>query len=62
MKPEPGIYAEAERRFDLEPARTVFIDDLPANIEMARRRGWHGVQHRGYGETVAALAALGVSA
>ena len=28
MKPDPEIYAQAERRFDLEPRATVFIDDL----------------------------------
>jgi FMN phosphatase YigB (HAD superfamily) len=62
MKPEPGIYAEAERRFALEPERTVFIDDWPDNIEGARKRGWHGVGHVGFQETVQALAALGVAA
>jgi FMN phosphatase YigB (HAD superfamily) len=62
MKPDPEIYAQAERRFDLEPQATVFIDDLPANVEAARARGWHGVQHRSFEETSAALQALGVAA
>jgi FMN phosphatase YigB (HAD superfamily) len=62
MKPEPGIYAEAERRFELEPARTVFIDDRPENIEQARERGWYGVRHEGFAKTVEALAQLGVTA
>ena len=62
MKPQPGIYAQAERRFGLEPARTVFIDDLAANVDGARERGWHGVRHVGYQETVQALAELGVPA
>ncbi len=62
MKPEPRIYAEAERRFGLEPAATVFIDDLAANVEAARQRGWHGVRHVGFRETVQSLAELGVSA
>lgn len=60
MKPEPRIYAEAERRFGLDPAATVFIDDLPVNVESARQRGWHGIQHGGYDATVQALAQLGV--
>ena len=60
MKPEPRIYAEAERRFGLEPRATVFIDDLSANVESARQRGWNGIQHAGYDETVQALAQLGV--
>jgi 2-haloacid dehalogenase len=62
MKPEPGIYEEAERRFELEPARTVFIDDRPENVEQARGRGWHGVRHVGFEKTAEALAQLGVTA
>jgi 2-haloacid dehalogenase len=62
MKPHPGIYALAEKRFGLEPPATVFIDDLAANVDGARARGWQGIEHKNYGETVAALAALGVTA
>jgi HAD superfamily hydrolase (TIGR01509 family) len=62
MKPEPRIYAEAERRFGLDPGATVFIDDLAANVESARQRGWNGIQHGGYHATVQALAQLGVGA
>jgi FMN phosphatase YigB (HAD superfamily) len=60
MKPHAGIYAEAERRFALEPAATVFIDDRAENIEAARARGWHGIVHGGYASTVGALRGLGV--
>ena len=62
MKPHPGIYALAEQRFGLEPAATVFIDDLAANVDGARARGWRGIEHKNYADTVAALAALGVAA
>lgn len=61
MKPHPGIYAEAERRFALTPAATVFIDDLAENVAAARSRGWHGIEHKGHASTVRALAVLGVS-
>lgn len=60
MKPHPDIYAQAERRFDLEPRTTVFIDDLPANVAAARARDWHGLEHRDIARTTAALTALGV--
>jgi 2-haloacid dehalogenase len=60
MKPHDGIYAEAERRFELTPAQTVFIDDREENIAAARRRGWHGIVHSGHETTVAALRDLGV--
>jgi len=60
MKPHPQIYAEAERRFALEPAATVFIDDRADNVATARTRGWHGIVHRDQGGTLAGLEALGV--
>jgi HAD superfamily hydrolase (TIGR01509 family) len=62
MKPHPAIYAEAERRFALEPAATVFIDDRAANIATARARGWQGIVHRDHPSTLARLAALRVTA
>jgi FMN phosphatase YigB (HAD superfamily) len=61
MKPQAGIYAEAERRFALTPAQTVFIDDRADNIAAARERGWHGIVHQNYAGTRAALRALGVA-
>jgi 2-haloacid dehalogenase len=60
MKPHEGIYVEAERRFGLEPARTVFIDDRPENITAAKARGWHGIVHSDFDSTVAGLRALAV--
>jgi len=60
MKPHPAIYAEAERRFALEPAATVFIDDRAANIATARARGWCGVVHQDYSGTLSRLQHLGV--
>jgi glucose-1-phosphatase len=60
MKPHEGIYVEAERRFSLQPAETVFIDDRAENIAAARARGWHGIVHGGYEKTVAELRALSV--
>jgi HAD superfamily hydrolase (TIGR01509 family) len=62
MKPDAAIYAQAEEKFALEPAATVFIDDREQNIEVARARGWHGIVHRNYQETRQALLRLGVEA
>ncbi|HKE45403.1 MAG TPA: HAD-IA family hydrolase [Steroidobacteraceae bacterium] len=61
MKPNPAIYAEAERRFGLSPSTTVFIDDLPDNVAAARGRGWHGIEHKSHALTVRALGTLGVT-
>ncbi len=62
MKPEAGIYAEAERRFELDPATTVFIDDRKENLTAARSRGWSAIEHSNYSKTVSALRALKVAA
>jgi 2-haloacid dehalogenase len=60
MKPHAGIYAEAERRFALEPAATLFIDDRTENVASARSRGWHGIVHQDYRATLARLQDAGV--
>lgn len=62
MKPDTAIYAQAEGKFGLQPATTVFIDDRPENIEAARARGWHGIVHRNFNDTRLALLRLGVEA
>ena len=43
VKPQPEIYELLEQRYALLPGRTVFIDDLAANVEAARARGWRGI-------------------
>ena len=40
-KPDPAIYALAEARFEHDPAKMLFIDDSPPNVESARGCGWH---------------------
>ena len=62
MKPDTAIYAQAERKFGLTPAATVFVDDRAQNIEAARARGWHGIVHRNFNDTRQALLRLGVEA
>jgi 2-haloacid dehalogenase len=39
-KPDPAIYALAERRFGYSAAEMLFIDDNRDNIESARACGW----------------------
>jgi HAD superfamily hydrolase (TIGR01509 family) len=59
-KPDPEIYRAAELEFGLEPAATVFIDDLAPNVVAARSCGWQGIEHRSAAGTRAALAELGI--
>jgi FMN phosphatase YigB (HAD superfamily) len=60
VKPSAAIYREAERRFGLDPARTVFIDDLGANVRGAQSCGWRAIHHRDAATTRAVLRALDI--
>lgn len=60
-KPDAAIYSRAEDLFGLEPARTVFVDDLWPNVEAARRRGWHGIRHVDHATTCRELRGLGIA-
>lgn len=59
MKPRAEIFDLAERRFALDPARTVFIDDHAGNASAARGRGWQAVQFQSALQTRGALADSG---
>lgn len=43
IKPDEEIYQRLAWQYKLEPARTLFIDDTPANVEMARALGWRAI-------------------
>lgn len=58
MKPAPEIFAAACHRFDLQPATTVFIDDLAANAQGAIACGWQAIWHRDVADTRARLRQL----
>ena len=47
VKPDPQIYKLAERRLGAEGPEIVFFDDLPENVDAAKRRGWvaHLIDH-----------------
>jgi len=42
-KPDARIYEALQTRYDLNPAHTLFIDDLAANIDAAKALGWKGI-------------------
>lgn len=60
LKPEPEIYALTERRFGLDPARTLLIDDSAANVEGARACGWQALHFENAAQAADALAGLGI--
>jgi putative hydrolase of the HAD superfamily len=43
MKPEPEVFIHLLATFGLRAEESVFIDDLPANIESARQVGLHAI-------------------
>lgn len=60
IKPQADIYRKAEAMFGLDPAATVFVDDLPQNVAGARECGWHAIHHQRVPGTLDHLRALGV--
>jgi len=43
IKPEPAIFAHAQRVFAIDPADTLFIDDIAHNAQAARDAGWRAL-------------------
>lgn len=56
-KPEPAIYQLLQQRYALEPSRTIFIDDLQANVDAATALGWQGIRFESAAQLEAPLAA-----
>lgn len=59
-KPDPRLFAMACERFDVVPAETFFVDDVPANIEGARLFGLAAILFTDAAALRATLSALGV--
>lgn len=61
-KPEREIYEIAIRQFGVEPAKTLFIDDLSANVEAALAAGLraHHYHHDRHALLLAEMASLGL--
>lgn len=47
LKPDFAIYEKFYKTFDLKPEECYFIDDSPANIEVAERTGMKGFVYHG---------------
>jgi HAD superfamily hydrolase (TIGR01509 family) len=57
-KPDPRIYRLALQRLDVQPAEAVFIDDMPVNVEAARREGLFAIQFLDTQQTLTDLQSL----
>ena len=58
IKPEPEIYRLLLTRYQLEPARTIFIDDRPDNCRVARDLGLHTIEFHDFRQAAQELEAL----
>lgn len=61
IKPEPAIFELLQSRYGLEPAKTVFIDDLLGNVQAAQTQGWHGIHFKSAAQVEHDLKALGLA-
>lgn len=61
-KPDPAIYAAADRAYGTRPADVVFFDDRAVNVEAARTHGWDAHVWTGADAALAVLAQRNASA
>lgn len=59
-KPEKGIYELAIEKLAVAPDEAFFVDDLPENVEGARKAGMHGILFINEEQLVNEIRALGV--
>ena len=60
IKPEPDIYQTLIKRYNLDPQKSVFLDDRKENCEAARKQGIHAIQFESFKQATAELEKLGV--
>lgn len=60
VKPDPRIFRRLLRRFDLQPSRTVFIDDSAANVESAAELGIRALRFESPAQLRSELETLGL--
>jgi HAD superfamily hydrolase (TIGR01509 family) len=62
MKPAAGIYRDALAKLGADPEECVYIDDIEAYAEGARRVGMNGIRYVSHESLLGSLRALGVNA
>ena len=59
-KPDKAIFLRHAADFALEPAATLFFDDIPVNVEGARSAGWNAEVFTGADQMLADLERYGI--
>jgi HAD superfamily hydrolase (TIGR01509 family) len=52
VKPDPRIFHLATDRLKVQPAETIFVDDIAENIESARQIGLKGILYQNYDQVM----------
>lgn len=60
IKPDPAIFRLMLARFGIDPSASIFVDDVPANIEAATAMGLEAVHFRGPEGLAKDLTSLGM--
>ena len=60
IKPEPSIYQLLQSRYQLVPEQTLFIDDMPINVQAAQAQGWQAIAFESGLQLAAELRRLGL--
>ncbi|MEO0414313.1 MAG: HAD family phosphatase [Verrucomicrobiota bacterium] len=47
MKPDDSIYEITLEKLKIDPSRTIYIDDLPENIDAGKKHGFVGIRYDG---------------
>ncbi len=62
IKPDPDIYRLLAEKYDIDPKKAVFLDDLQANIDAAAALGFNTVLVTNHETAVDGLKKLGINA
>jgi putative hydrolase of the HAD superfamily len=58
-KPDPEMFDHVTDRLGVEPGATLLVDDIAANVDGARKAGWHAILvEADHTEAMSALAAI----
>ena len=60
MKPDLDYFRKAINLFNIDPQRSVFIDDLEENVAAAIESGMNGIVFKGYSSLIPELERLGI--
>ena len=61
IKPDAEIFHALFQKYDLKPEESVFLDDLPANVEGAKAVGMQGIVFMNLKDALLELQRLGVT-